>query len=80
LAFFGHARHEAEGAVGIEHRVGGRPQAPDLEKVIHDPQAVETRFVGLAANAGQGRADLGLAARPLELVNLQTDSHYLVPP
>ena len=38
--------------------------APDLEEVVHDPDRVEADVVGLAGDAGERRADLGVAAGP----------------
>ena len=49
--------HEAEGGHALEHRLLDRADAPDLEEMVHDPDRVEADVVGLADDAGEGRAD-----------------------
>ena len=60
------AGHEAERGHALEHRLLELAHAADLEQVVHDPDRVEAGIVGRAADARQGRADLGVAAGPGE--------------
>ncbi len=34
-----------------------RPDAPDLEEMVHHPDRIEADVVGLADDLGEGRAD-----------------------
>ena len=58
--------HEAERGHALEHRLLGRADAADLEEVVHDPDRVEADVVGLADDAGEGRADRLGPAGPRE--------------
>ena len=66
---------EAEGRPALEHRVLGRPEAADLEEVVHDPDGVEAGVVGGARDAGEGRPDRRRAAGVVEAVQLEADLH-----
>jgi hypothetical protein len=59
-------RQEAERRPALEHRILGRPNATDLEEVIHHPDRVEPDLVGLVGDPTERRADGLGAARPGE--------------
>ena len=59
----------------LEHRLLGPPDAADLEEVVHDPDRVEARLVGVADDPGEGRPDRLGAARPRERADLEADLH-----
>ena len=49
--------HEAERGPALEHRVVDRPDAPDLEEMVHHPDRIEADVVGVADDLGEGRGD-----------------------
>src|ERR1700730_6422785 len=65
--------HEPEGSPPLEHRIGDRPHAPDLEEVIHDPDRVEAGVVRRPDDPGERWADLLRTAGPGERVDLETE-------
>src|SRR5688572_25785303 len=68
-------RHEAERGHAIQHRRLWRPEATDLEEVVHDPDRVEANLIGGACDARQGWTDGCGPTRPGERVDLQAELH-----
>src|SRR5205085_2180377 len=70
-----------EQRVGLGHR-GFRRVAgqPDLEEVVHDPQAVEPRLVGGPRDPGHLCGELGDGHRPGEVAERYPDLHRERPP
>ena len=71
----GLGRQEAQRRPALEHRVGRRADAADLEEVVHDPDRVEADLVGGPGDPGEGRPDRRRPARPLERIDLEADLH-----
>ena len=69
--------HEPERRPALEHRVLDRPDAPDLEEMVHDPDRIEADVIGLADDLGEGRADGGRAAGPGEGADLEAELHVV---
>src|ERR1700680_913781 len=59
----------------LEHVELGRSDDPDLEEVVHDPQAGETGALGAFGDQAATLAEERGATRPGEVGNLQTNAH-----
>src|SRR5690349_7468099 len=78
LDLFGKATEEGERRVRLGHgRLGRQPGQPDLEEVVHDPQAVRARLVRRRGDPGYDRADL--LHRPGEHADADTELHGCLP-
>ncbi len=65
----------AERRPALEHRIGRRTDATDLEEVVHDPDRVEADVVGDAGDAGEGRPDRRRSTGEVERGDLQAELH-----
>src|SRR6185503_7654535 len=72
-------RQESERGPAFEHRLLGRPDAPDLEEMVHDPDRIEADVVRLPSDPAEGRADGFGAAGPGERGDLEADLHAVTP-
>jgi hypothetical protein len=63
---------EAEGGVGLQHLVLGRPDVADLPHVIHDAQPIEAGLVRRRHDPGEVVAEGRRSARPGEIRNVQS--------
>src|SRR3954447_7085802 len=87
LAVMDAADHQPEpGATGVrgnvpergpalEHRIRRRPDAPDLEEVVHDPDRIEAGVVRGTSDPRERRRDRLRATGPIECWDLQTNLH-----
>ena len=66
---------EAKCGVGLEHLVLGRPEAADLEEVVHDADVSEAVRVGGAGDLSERRTDPLGATGPGEVRDLKADAH-----
>src|SRR3954471_14683888 len=66
---------EAKRCPALEHRIRGRPDAADLEEVVHDPDRIEAGVVGGTSDPRERRCDRLRATGPIERWDLQTDLH-----
>ena len=66
---------EAEGAVALEHWVPRLADHPDLEEVVHHPEAREAGLVGGPPDLRQLRSYRGGGVGPSEARNLQSYAH-----
>jgi hypothetical protein len=72
---FGVSGEESECRVCLEHVVFGRPDATDLEEVVHHRQVTEAGLVGRPGDSREFLSERGRAVRPGEVRNLQTEFH-----
>src|SRR5918998_2649515 len=72
LNLLGDARQVVEGAIALEHGFLGFADPPDLEEVIHHPDACEAGFVGGLSDFCELRSDRTGGVGPSEAWNLQS--------
>jgi hypothetical protein len=66
---------EAQRRVRIEHLVLGRPDAFDLEEVVHHSDPVEARLVGRPGDGRESWTELFGSARPRKVRYLKSEFH-----
>jgi hypothetical protein len=71
----GDASQEVEGAIALEHRFLNFADCPDLEEVIHHPEAREAGLVGGPPDLRELRSDRIGSVGPSEARNLQSYAH-----
>ena len=68
-----------EGGVGLQHLSLGRADRADLEEVVHQSQELESGIVRGSGDSCQVPPQLGWAARPGEVGNLEAEFHAIPP-